>query len=197
MSIVRGKHRGFVRPEESARREQLEVKWSRTFGTERPSMDLRWQFPDRCARFHVRGPGDTASDLEASDNLRALLLDLPAKRGEPMCLIVEEYGVNDLSGGWSKALSTDLFAWRRIPRDEYHAGTAYYWAGTIHDKDVIEAVLMKAALEEGYFVLTDAEVSWAFCPFWYGVDIIFGSSRERDEFVDAHRDLSPPDRTDL
>ncbi len=197
MSIARGKHRGFVRPEESARRERLEERWSRTFGGERPSMDLRMRFPDRWARFHVRGPGDSASDLEASDNLRALLLDLPEKGGEPMCLIVEEYGVNDLSGGWSKALPIDLFARRRMPRDEYYVGTTYYWAGTSSDGDVIDAVLLKAALDEGYFVLTDAEVSWAFCPYWAGVDIIFGSSRERDEFVDAHRDLLPPDCTDL
>jgi len=193
MSLVRGQHRHFVRAERSARREELEEKWSRNFGTERPSMDLRWQFPDRWARFHVRGPGDTASDEGAVANLRALLLDLFEENSDPLRLVVEEYGVNTFEGGWSKALPINLFAWRRVPRDEYYPGTVYYWAGTVADDDLLDAVLVKAAKEESYAVLTDAEVSAAFCPYWAGVDIIFRSSHLRDRFVDAHRDLLPPD----
>lgn len=155
------------------------------------------RFPERWARFHVRGRGDTASDPEASANLRALLLDLFTANGDPLRLIVEEYGVNGIEGGWSKALPVDLFAWRRVPRDEYYSATVYYWAGTVADDDVIDAVLLKAAQEQCYVVITDFDVSSAFCPYWAGVDIVFGSSRERDEFVEAHRDLLSPDCNDL
>ncbi|WP_307467730.1 hypothetical protein [Microbacterium sp. SORGH_AS_0505] len=112
-------------------------------------------------------------------------------------MIVEDYGVLDMAGGWSKSVPVDSFAWRKLPVDEDGIAVAYYWASEWPSPQAVNQAFLKIVAEEGYAVLTDKEVTWAFVPYWAGVDIIFPSSQERDEFVNAHRDLLAPHPSDL
>ncbi len=104
-------------------------------------------------------------------------------------MFVEDYGVLDMAGGWSKSIAVDSFPWRKLPVDEDGIAVAYYWASEWPSPQAVNQAFLKIVAEEGYAVFTDKKVTWAFCPYWAGVDIIFPSSQERDEFVNAHRDL--------
>ncbi|WP_165817985.1 hypothetical protein [Microbacterium sp. Gd 4-13] len=112
-------------------------------------------------------------------------------------MVVEEYGAADLFGGWSRALPIDLFPWRRESR-EHRGPTAFSWASDTGVRQAaLDAVLRSAVEERGYAIITDDRTSWAFCPYFAGVDVIFASAAERDEFVGRHGDLRPKDAPGL
>jgi hypothetical protein len=52
-------------------------------------------------------------------------------------------------------------------------------------------VLEQAVADHGYALALDFRAGWAFCPYYAGVDIIFQSSAERDDFADRHQALLP------
>lgn len=102
--------------------------------------------------------------------------------------MVQEYGAGDLCGGWSRSLPVDLFPWRR-ERDE---SPIFHWASDPAAGPVpLEEAFMQGVQGYGYVVVTDEPASWAFCPYWAGVDVIFASTAQRDDFVAAHMPLRP------
>jgi hypothetical protein len=187
--FAQGRRRTFRRPEDSDRRRQLDTEWGRSFAECAPTGGaLRSQLSGRWARFHIRGDEDAASDDEAVTTLRGLLDDLRRDGDQPLRLIVQEYGSGDLYGGWSKSLPVELFAWRTV-KDEW---PTFYWASDPAAETLpLEPVFMSGVQERGYAVITDETLTWAFCPYWAGVDVIFASPSQRDDFVAAHLSLSP------
>ncbi len=188
LDFVRGRHRTFRHVEQSSRRRKLEERWSRSFPGAPATGHLRDLFPERWARFHIRGPHDAAFDIDAAKTLRSLLDELSQERNWKVQMIAQEGGAGDFFSGWSKSVPADFFPWRKSPADE-DGPAIYYWASGRISPQAVNHALLKVVAEEGEAVFTDKKVTWAFCPYWAGVDIIFPSSQERDEFVNAHRDL--------
>jgi hypothetical protein len=193
LRFARGRRRVFRVAEDSDRRRGLDAGWDDAFGGCAPDGGaLRSRFPERWARFHVRGDGDDAPDAEAAVTLRTLLDDLRGEGDRPLRVFVEEYGATDLYGGWSRSLPIDFFPWRR-ESPERRGPTLFSWASDPGVQPAaLDAVLRSAVEERGYAIIADDQNKWAFCPYYAGVDVIFASTEERDEFVARHRALLPP-----
>jgi hypothetical protein len=186
--FVRRRRRVFSVSEASDRRVALDHAWDSAFPGAAPEAgSLRSLFPERWARFHTRGLHDEGADEEAVETLRLLLADLRGDRS-PVQLIIEEYGAGDMFGGWSKTLPIELFPWRRMRLD----GWLYFWASdVIVDPEDLDPVLEHAVRQEAYSLIIDHQ-GWVFCPYFAGVDIIFRTSTERDDFAHQHSDVLPP-----
>jgi hypothetical protein len=166
----------------------LDSAWDAAFPGANPDGG-RIRGSERWARFHIRGADDEASDAEALRVLRGLLDDLRGGDESPVRVLATDYGARDLSGGWSKRMPVDLFPWRRW-RDEPGMPHFFTWASEpLPLSAQLQPVLMCAVQEDGYPIVTDADVTWAFCPYFAGVDIVFPDTEQRERYVATHASL--------
>lgn len=141
VDLLRGRHRTFRHVEQSTRCRKLEETWSASFPGAPATGLLRDLFPERWARFHIRGPHDAAFDIDAAKTLRSLLDDLSRERHWKIRMIAEGCGVGDF-GGWFKSIPANFFPWRESPADK-EGPAAYYWASDYISPQAVNEAFLK------------------------------------------------------
>lgn len=184
----------FEQGEESPRAAHLTDLWERTWPLARPlGHELRGAYVDRWTRFHSLPESKryADSDAEYAEILRRhriVLRELhdPAEVAR-LWVIAEDWGPDVLAAGRSVRHLPTAWPWRKLlnPHDS-ETGFTYFWVASGMTNADIDRLLIAAADDECYFLLGAPDLTWLFCPYDGGVDVLLPSTAERDAMTVRH-----------
>lgn len=183
----------FKEPEDSHRAELLTRTWDLHWAESEPlGWVLRQNWPDRWVRFHSLPGSKRYADTEEETaeilrRHRTVLADLHGSDSPDLLVISTHWGIPapnqapfDPSGAWP---------WRIVlnPLDR-EAGPIYCWVQSEVDEPTLNAILVTAADDKGQFVIADTGLSWLYCPYDGGADVLVAGPQERDSLRDRYSD---------
>ena len=190
---LRGLTGEFDEPEDSDRCRALTAAWACNWPDADPvGHRLRVAYADRWVRFHnlpgskryAESPEEHAEIIHRQRTLLTELLDGVAL--EHLVVLAEDWGPQDLATGRSRRYVPGAWPWRRVDDDDPELGSAYLWARTELDGPHLDALLLAIADDQAVAILAGPDLSWLFCPYDGGVDIILPGSEARDALRDRH-----------
>lgn len=192
---LRGLTGEFDEPESSDRCAAMAEGWQRNWPNADPiSHQLRVRYCDRWVRFHSLPESKRYADspeeyAEIIRRYRTALAELPGGHApEHLVVIAEEFGSRDLATGWSKRHLPDAWPWRRVEDDDPELGFHYLWVRKGLTDSQLDALLTAVADDQAYVVLAAPNLSWLFCPYDGGADVILPDVATRDALRDRHPD---------
>lgn len=191
---MRGLTGEFGHPEDSDRCRSLTAAWERTWPNAEPlGYRLREAYAERWVRFHSL-PGSkryAESAKEYAESLRrqrALLDELMSGLWpEHLVVLAEDWGHEDLGTGRTRSLVRDAWPWRRVVEsDPDLVGASFIWVNIGVSNRQLDRLLRAIADDRAAAILTVADLSWLFCPYDGGVDVILPDRDTRDALRDGH-----------
>lgn len=192
---LRGLTGEFDEPENSDRCRAMTEGWKRNW----PDVDPighrpRGPYCNRWVRFHSLPESKRYADspeeyAEIIRRYRTVLAELPGEGApEHLVVIAEDWGSRDLATGWSKRHVPGAWPWQRVEDDEPELGFYYLWVRTGLTDSQLDALLTAVADDQAHVILADPDLSWLFCPYDGGADVILPDVATRDAIRDRHTD---------
>ncbi|MFI7060217.1 hypothetical protein ACIBL3_04475 [Kribbella sp. NPDC050124] len=195
---LRGLTGEFDVPENSGRCHAMTEAWQRNWSEADPiGHRLRGPYCERWVRFHSLPESKRYADspeeyAEIIRRHRTVLAELPGENApEHLVVIAEDWGPRDLATGWSKTHVPGAWPWRRVEGDEPDLGLCYLWVRTGLTDSQLNVLLTAVADDKAHVVLAAPDLSWLFCPYDGGADVILPDVPTRDAIRDRHTDWLP------
>ena len=196
---TRGHHGAFKQGEISARAAELSDLWERAWPDADPlGYILRVEYADQWVRFHslpeskryaenaaeydevLRRHRTVRHELRGSDDVQTLLV------------IATDWDWEDLAAGWSKHRLPGAWPWRGSPADDDpDAGRNYFWAASGLSSKELDTLLIAVAGDECRVVIGASDLTWLYCPYDGGADVLLPSAVERDALEERYADWLP------
>lgn len=189
----------FAHGEVSARAAQLTDLWERSWPEAEPlGYVLRAKYADRWVRFHSlpESKRHAESPAEYDEILRRHRIVLHELHGsenfESLHVIATatDWDWQGPTAGWLKRRLPSAWPWRDRPVDDDDpaAGRNYFWAASGLASKEIDALLTAAADDERAVIIGAPDLTWLYCPYDGGADVLLPSTAERDALRERHRD---------
>ena len=193
---ARGNHGAFKRGEISARAAHLTELWERSWPDHDPlGYVLRVQYADRWVRFHSLPESKRYAESPAEyDEIvrrhRTILHELHGSENfQTLHVIAADWDWQDLAAGWSKRRLPGAWPWRGSPADDDpDGGRNYFWAASGLASKEIDALLIAVADDECRVVIGAPDLTWLYCPYDGGADVLPPSAVEPDALRERHAD---------
>ncbi len=193
---ARGHHGAFKRGEVSARAAELTDLWERSWPEANPlGYVLRVEFADRWVRFHSLPESKQYAESPAEyDEIlrrhRTVLHELHGSENfQTLHVVAADWDWQDLAAGWSKRRLPGAWPWRSSPADDDpDAGRNYFWAASGLARKEFDALLIAVADDECRVVIGAPDLTWLYCPYDGGADVLLPSAVERDALRERHAD---------
>ncbi|MFD4990834.1 hypothetical protein ACFWH7_03710 [Cellulosimicrobium cellulans] len=194
---LQGRHGAFTQGEVSARATRLTELWERRWPDVEPlGHMLRVECPDRWVRFHSlpesKRYAENATDYEEilrrhRTVLYELLGSADSRALHGLYVIGVDWDWRDLAAGWTKRHLPGAWPWRSsAPNGD--DGHHYFWAASDPPEPEIDALLLGAADDQCHIVIGAHDLSWLYCPYDGGADVLLPSKAERDALKERHTD---------
>jgi hypothetical protein len=191
---ARGLTGDFDVPENSDRSRALTEGWKRNW----PDSDSVGSWPrghqDRWVRFHSLPESKRYADspeeyVEIIRRHRTVLAELSVTVApEDLVVIARDWGPRDLATGWSKTHLPGAWPWQRHEADDPEFGFEYLWVCTGLTDSQLDALLTAAADDQAHVILAEPALTWLYCPYDGGADVILPDKTTRDILRDRHTD---------
>jgi hypothetical protein len=197
----------FNAPEDSRRGRELTAGWETAWPQAQPQgQRLRCQFPQQWVRFHSLPGGKryATSPDEQREVLRrhTAVLDWlsDGSREGDLLVIAEDWGPEDMAGGWSRRELPDTWPWRVFTShddddEDQRPHNTYFWVKSISSTHEVQHLLDLAADYRADFIVCDIGSRWIFAPYDGGADVFLPDEATRDTLEALHPDWLP-DRSD-
>ena len=181
----------FALGEQSERSRELDSRWDSTWRGDVPVGHLlRSNYESRWVRLHSLPDGKRYADTEDEHaeilhRHRVVLADLLSNSTiDDLTVLAEDWDRRDLATGWVKRVLPDVWPWRRFAGDQ--GATSYVWVRSHLSEAQLDALLRAIADDAGSAILTDSTMSWLYCPYDGGADVILPSAGERDRLASRY-----------
>lgn len=190
---LRGLTGEFAEAEDSQRSRSFSQSWQQSWGRAVPiGPSLRDAYTERWVRFHSlpeskRYAESAEERAELMRRQRRLLTELT--KGlcpEGLVVVAEDWGPHDVATGWSRKLVPTAWPWRKVPNEDPDLGSSFLWVQSGIADTELDALLRAIADDQASAILTDPDLSWLFCPYDGGVDVILPDRETRDALRDRH-----------
>lgn len=183
----------FDTPEDSERCRSLTAIWARNWPDSDPiGYRLRAAYMHRWVRFHnlpeskryAETPREHAEIIRRQHTILGELLDglVP----ENLVVIAEDWDVHDLASSQSRQHVPDAWSWRRVDQD-VEVGPSFFWVHIGLAEPQLNSLLRAIADDQASAILGAPDLSWLFCPYDGGVNVILPDAQQRDALRDRHR----------
>lgn len=195
---ARGQSGEFEAPETSDRSRHLTEVWEREWPGAQPVGYLLRNHTDRWVRFHSLPNSKRYAETDAESHevlrrQRIILDELLAGLGPGSLVVVAaDWSASDLASGDSRRRLPDAWPWRiGLDSSDCEAPPIYFWAQLGIEGSRLDNLLLAAADDRGKYTLAGADMTWLFCPYDGGVDVILQTSAERESLENRHADWLP------
>ncbi|WP_454044450.1 DUF3885 domain-containing protein [Cellulosimicrobium sp. Marseille-Q8652] len=157
---------------------------------------VRVEYPDRWVRFHSLSESRRYAENATDDEeilrrhrtvLHELLGSADSRVWNGLHVIGVDWDWRDVAAGWSKRHLPGAWPWR-ISDPDGDDGQSYLWATSDLSEQEIEALLLRAADGQSHIVIGAHDLSWLYCPYGGGTDVLLPSTVERDALRGRHAD---------
>ncbi|WP_340698033.1 DUF3885 domain-containing protein [Cellulosimicrobium funkei] len=198
---LQGRHGAFADGEVSARATRLTELWEHRWpGVEPLGHVLRVEHPDRWVRFHSLPESKRCAENATDDEeivrrhrtvLHELLGSADSRAFHGVYVVGVDWDWRDLAAGWTKRRLPGAWPWRSSTPDGDDA-PQYFWAVSDRSPQEIDALLLGAADDQCHIVIGAHDLSWLYCPYDGGADVLLPTESERDTLRERRTDwLSP------
>ena len=195
---LRGLTGEFDLPEDSDRCRALAQAWERSWPDSVPvGHRLREAYRDRWVRFDIlpqskryaESPEEYAQIVRRQRTLLSELLG--GASVADLIAVAEDWDRHDLATGRSRRYLPEAWPWRKVVAEDSELGDSYLWVSSALTDPDLDALLIAIADHQAHAILTVPELTWLFCPYDGGVDVLLPSTQARDALRDAHPEWAP------